>query len=250
MVWCMVVFFVSALAIVFAACSNAPGIDGLLNSSSPLSPVFAKVLKIKDGAAMWITVPAVYTTAFGFLFSLSRQMSSMSQSGMIPSLLKAKTSWSGSPYGALLMGTVGVLTVCFPVTLKYNSFKSDIFVWCAISSYFTYMLMFISFIELRKTFGLLERSFVNPLGIPSALIGMAVFTMNLISNVAFQGLDQPIQHRIHPIAGFAVFILFAMVWYYIYARHYQCFSTDEQKIMFGAYVIKCKLHNRFLVLYI
>lgn len=240
MLYCIATLCASAIFLVLAACSNAPGSKALVNELLPFTKVFQNGLGISHHTAAWLSVPAVFTTGFGFMFALSRQIHSMSLSGMIPTLFKERTAFSGSPYIALIVGGALCLIVCIPIGYKYTSFQEDIFNWCMICSYCCYICTFISFVELRRKYAVVGRYYVNPLGIPSAVVGVVIFTMNFISAIAFQGEGVPVQHRIHPIGGFGVLMILAIIWYLIYARKYQCFSGEEQKIMFSAYVIKCK----------
>ncbi len=240
MVYCILTLFVTAVCIVFASSSNEPGSKALVGELMPFNHVYADRLGMAHHKASWITIIAVFTTAFGFMFALSRQIHAMALSGMIPSLFKERVSFSGAPYIALFISAIGILVVCIPVGYKYHSFQEDIFNWCTISSYFCYVCTFFSFVELRRKYGVVERYFINPFGIPSAFIGFSIFTINFISAVAFQGQHDGIQHRIHPIVGFVIIFIFALIWYCVYAQKYQCFSAEEQKIMFSAYVIKCK----------
>ncbi len=243
MVYCILTLFVTAVCIALAAASNEPGSAELVGQLMPFNHVFSTNFHVEHLQAAWFTIPAVFTTAFGFTFALSRQLHSMAQSGMLPAIFKEKTQTSGSPYVAVMAGSLISLLVCIPVGYAYTSFKDDLFNWCMISSYVCYVSTFISFVELRRKYAVVGRYFVNPLGIPSAIVGFVIFTMNFITTIAFQGEGKPIQHRIHPIGGFGVFMFFALVWYFVYARKYQCFSGEEQKIMFSAYVIKCKYIN-------
>lgn len=206
----------------------------------PFNHVFSINFNMTHANAAWFTIPATFTTAFGFMFALSRQLHSMAQSGLIFSIFKAKTSFSGSPYIAIIFGSLISLMICIPVGYRYHSFQEDVFNWCMICSYFCYVCTFISFVELRRKYAVVGRYFVNPFGIPSAFVGFVIFTMNFVTTIGFQGKNDPIQHRLHPIAGFGVFMLFALLWYWLYAQKHQCFSPEEQKIMFSAYVIKCK----------
>lgn len=232
--------FVTSIAMLFAVASQAPGIHEVGMALLPCNFAFAKAFGIHPNQATWLTVLPTFATGFGFMFAYQRQMYAMASSGMLPAWLTKKTAGSDMPYASLLFGTLLSLAVITPVYFVYRSFYEDIFFWCSLASYFVYTSTFISFIELRRKFSVLSRSFVNPLGIPSAILGWFMFTINFISVVAFQGEDKAYQHRIHPIAGFLVCIFLAALWYLFYSQKRQCFSVEEQTLMFSAYVIKGK----------
>ncbi len=240
MVYAICTLLVTSICIVIAMNSNHPGTEDLVVQLNPMNYIFQKNLGIKHLDATWFTVIAIYGTSYGFLFSQGRKLHSMANSGMIPSWFKKKVEASGTPYVSLLFGSFMSFCAMIPITYGYKSFQQDLYFWCVIGSFFTYVCAFVSFIELRRKYGILDRSFVNPFGIPSAVVGLAVFTITFISTVAFQDMRESYEHRVHPIAGFSAFFLFAMAWYFVYAQKHQCFSSDEQKIMFSAYVIKCK----------
>ena len=240
MVWCIGTLLTTAVCILFAMNSNHPGTKDLAHELNPMNFVFQKNFGVDHLNITWLTVFAVYGTAYGFLFALGRKLTSMAHSGMIPPIFKKKIEATGAPWVSLLFGACACFVVMVPIGYDYTSFEEDVYFWCLIGSFFTYVFAFFSFIELRRKYGILDRSFVNPLGIPSAIVGVGVFMITFISTVAFQDMRLPYQHRVHPIAGFSVCFLFAMVWYFVYAQKHQCFSSDEQKIMFSAYVIKCK----------
>ncbi len=214
----------------------------------PLNPGFSKIFKIREYRASWLSIPHVFGSAFGFMFSFGRQLSSMAKSGMLPGMFKKKTEENESPYVALIAGSLVAIIIMLPVYYKYKSFLEDLFFWCTLGSFFIYFCAFISFIELRRKYTVIDRGFVNPFGIPSAIVGAGLFALNFISITAFQGANRGLQHRIHPIAGFLVFISIGVIWYFVYVQKNQCFSDEEQKVMFSAYVIKGKCHSIYNII--
>ncbi len=240
MVYCMITLLFTSVCIVIAMNSNRPGTADLVAHLNPMNFVFQQNFGIPHFDSTWFTIPAIYGTSYGFLFCQGRKLHSMANSGMIPPIFKKKLELTGAPWVGLLFGAVLSFAAMIPITYGYRSFQQDLYFWSVIGSFFTYVCAFVSFVELRRKYGILDRSFINPWGIPSAIIGLAIFTITFISTVAFQDMRRGFQHRVHPIAGFTVFFSFAMAWYFFYAQKHQCFSSDEQKIMFSAYVIKCK----------
>ncbi len=241
MIYVIISLLITSLGIFFGANSNHPGTKDLIHQINPLTLVFQRTLGCTHRLCTWLTIIPVYGTGYSFLFAVSRKLQSMAMSGMVIPLFKKKIDSTGAPIVPLLFASVVCLCIIIPVRLIFSSFEEDVFHWCIIGSFFTYVCAFVSFIELRRKYGVLDRSFVSPWGIPGAIIGLCVFAITFISTVAFQDMRKPFQHRLHPLAGFIGFTVIGIVWYFIYAQKYQCFSSDEQKIMFSAYVIKCKL---------
>ena len=234
----MITLFVTSIAMLFAVSSQAPGVKELTFNLVPCNFAFARAFNISSQQATFLTIIPTVATGFGFVFAYQRQLYAMAGSGMLPVCFTWKLPKTDMPYVGLLFGTVLSLLIVLPIYYVYTSFVEDLFFWCSLASYFVYSSTFLSFIELRRKFSVLARSYVNPFGIPSAIIGWLIFTMNFISVIGFQGEEEAIQHRFHPIAGFFICLLLALLWYFGYAQKRQCFSVEEQTLMFSAYVIK------------
>lgn len=243
MLSCIVTLIVLSIAVLFTVSSQYPGAEIQATALMPLSMGYSRMFGIDYNRAAWFAVPATFVSSFGFMFAYGRQLSAMAKSGMVPQFMQLQSSY-GTPYISFIFGSLVAILIIIPVYFSYRSFVEDLFFWCTLGSFFIYMCAFISFIELRRKYSSIERSFVNPLGIGSAIYGMAIFTLNFISIIGFQGTDKGIEHRIHPIAGFVSFMGFALIWYCAYTHKYQCFSDEEQKVMFSAYVIKANVKGR------
>lgn len=204
----------------------------------PLVHGYACAFDISHHAATWFSVPSVFGAIFGFTFAFGRQMTSLASSGLLPSALRSSSTSGSNSTKALLAGTTVSVSIALWIYYMDAQDTKDLFAWGWLGSYFVYIFTFISFIEMRHKFSVLQRQFVNPLGIPSAIVGMCIFTINFISVVGFQGQEESAIHRYHPIIGFTICLILAITWYFSVAKYSQCFSAEEQKIMFSAYIIK------------
>jgi len=99
-------------------------------------------------------------------------------------------------------------------------------------SFSVYIVSMISFIVFRYKYILLERHFVNKLGITSAVIGIIIFLFTFIAVGFFQNDFH------HSITMYVCFVAIVSIYYFAYARYVQCFSPEEQSILFAVYVIK------------
>ena len=203
------------------------------------------MFNITDLQATIFSIPATYATAFGFIFSYGRLIVSMSESRLLPRILRLK--WgdgkSGTPSIAFIVGSgisycICIMVYFFPVIEPY------IFNVCILCAFGAYTSQFIGYINLRTRFADLPRIYRSPLGIFGALLGIVIFLLAAISVIGFQEDNQL-------ALVIVVFIaILTSIYYFLVAKHQQKFSRDELKTLFNAHVFKCKsigfvsfLHN-------
>ena len=190
---------------------------------------------ITEAQATLLSIPATYATAFGFIFSYGRLMVSMSESRLLPRILRSKwgNEKSGTPYVAFIVGSIIGFFVCIlvyfiPVIQNY------LFNVCILSACGAYISQFIGFINLRTRYAELPRYYRSPIGLSGAILGIIIFSLASISVVGFQNDGQ--------LAFITVVIIGILnsIYYFLVARNHQKFSRDELKILFNAHVYKCK----------
>ncbi len=177
MLWTYFTAAVSAVIMLFACAAQWPGIDSLSSFGvlSPLMPGFSHAFGISQTAAVLLVLPATYATAFGFLFSMGRQMSAMSKSGLFPKVLSVMYYSDGEnmdvqvPVVALVMGSLN--GYCVLLVLWFNFGDRTMMRYlllniCLLASFAVYMSIFVSFIMYRRKNSSLDkgRPFFNPLG--------------------------------------------------------------------------------------
>lgn len=242
MLACMGTLFCTSIGMLFAMSSQSPGTAQLAKAAIPCNFAFSRLYNISERNATWFTIIPTYATAFGFMFAFGRQISAMASSGMIPKVFKWRIPWTGATYVAILTGSAVSMAVMAIVYFENENFVLDLFHWCSLASYIVYMSSFVSFIELRRKYSTVERNFVNPLGIPGAVLGMGIFTLNFIAVLGYQKEGDSILKRMHPVIGLLVTIIAATIWYLVFVLRFQRFAVEEQKVLFSAYVIKCKYY--------
>lgn len=231
---CILTLFVTSLATLFSVASASPGV--LLESmvDFPLNPGFSKTFNMSMHSSTWLSIPATYSTAFGFLFGIGRQMRAMANSGLLPKFLTKRLESTHAPYAALLFACVSSYILCFCSWLTNHEFVTGLFSMAILGSYFVYICMFATYIEFKLHHTSLKRDFRNPLGIVSAYYGIGAFIVLSVSTMVFRG-------KYHlPIIYVSLSLLGATCYYYFYARHHQKFSPEEQSSLFNAYVINGK----------
>lgn len=231
--WAVVALTVTGWALYFSSVSVGPSTTEFSNTSFPLTYGFSSRFNISIGMSKLFTLPCIYTTSFGFLFSYGRLVSAMSESGLLPRALSITTPGSGTPIVALIFAS----TLGFGFALiawNFNRFRDVLYNTCALGSYLAHITTCISFIAFRLYYDGLQnmRQFESPLGITGAVIGILVFMLCGISVSFFQD-DQYVS-----IIIFSVYIALATIFYIFVARDRQRFSHQEKSVMLVAHVMK------------
>lgn len=231
MTLCIVTLICTAFAVFFTTTSQPPGTAALAEALLPLNFGYQRVFGMSDTLVGWFAIPATYATGFGFMWVYGRQMCSMARSGLFPSIFKLRTGTAQTPYTALLFGSL--IAVAGVVSIYYTELTllTNIFNICVISSYTIYISVFISYIVFKYRYSGVQRKFNNPFGIPSAIIGICVFAMGLVSVIGYQGPNQA------SLIVFVCYVFLITLYYYFYGYKTQKLSEEEHKVLFKAYVI-------------
>jgi len=90
------------------------------------------------------------------------------------------------------------------------------------AGYMVYICQFSSFYILRRDYPTLKKEFVNPLGKAAAYVGIAMFCPCLVGSMVFQEVPY-----VTPAVCF-VYILLCSAYYWLYSRHKQVVSSEEE----------------------
>lgn len=229
--------FVLAIAVSFAICSNAPGVSPELYKPTSLVPtafLFSKIFNINDKQASIISGVFPLVSAIGYFHIVSRQIKSMSTSGLLPPIFKITFGKEEIPLIAMIFVAI------FAFFINYFAYHEGIYTMTSrmatMGGCFVYLAMFYCFIVFRLRYGHLERSFRNPLGIASAIYGSVMVLAIIVILFYFK------ETLYFPASSFyGCYIGFMLVYYYLYAENHQCFSASEQKVFFKAYILNSKL---------
>ena len=185
-----------------------------------------------------LSIPATYATAFGFIFSYGRLMLAMSESRLLPRILRVKwgNAASASTSASTIVGSIIGYMVCIFVYF-FPAVEKHLFNICILSAFGAYLSQFVGFINLRTRLADLPRLYHSPLGLCGAYYGIAVFSLATISVIVFQK-----DGHMAFITVFSIAVL-TSAHYFCTAKHHQKFSKDELKTLFNAHVFKCKFHS-------
>jgi ethanolamine permease len=232
---------VLSFCIMVCAYAQAPGyLDDymLAMDSLPLNSGFMNAFKISDREASILTLPLLYISNSLFIYGYGKQLRAMAKSKLLPSIFTRTIKDTNIPYVALIIGSIigYVIMVIFhsngigytsPIT--WNFWNA-----CLMGSYFTFMVMFFSYIIFNVKYSNLHRKFRSPLGLAGGIYGVIAFCFFYSGLIGFSN-DNYVG-----IQYFLVFIGVVSVYYFTYARYRQCFSTEEQAILLVVYVMKGK----------
>jgi ethanolamine permease len=203
----------------------------------PLNGGFIGALGITDQMASIIQLPALYISLALYTYGYGKQLSALAHSRLLPSFMGWKLPNSKIPYISLLVGSVVGIVLLFFLTKVMNCgyYSPETYVWwnaAMMASYFTFMIVFASFIIFRRKYSNLRRSFTNPLGMYSAIYGIISFSLLFVGLMAFSGDEY------RAFQYFVVFMVVCSIYYFSYAKWYQTFSEEEQNILFIVYLMK------------
>jgi L-asparagine transporter-like permease len=232
MMLCVIVLFITGIAIFFISALQYPGVAIVADTLLPLNRGYERFFHLNAPAGTWFALPSVFATGFGFMFIYGRQMNSMSRSGLFPQIFKLRTNGSKTPYVSLLFGTGIAIVGVILLDLHAREYLEHVFAVCILAAYTIYIAAFVSYCIFKFRYSGVPRHFTNPLNIYSALYGIGVFALGLISIVGFQENMGPI-----PLIIFLIYLTCLIVYYMFYGFRTQQLSEEEQKVMFRAYVI-------------
>jgi amino acid transporter len=223
-VTCMTTLFVTGTLVLFVTCTQIqPGLSTLVETDFPFNAGFMHMFNISKSSATMLSLPAVFATAFGFAYSYGKLLMSMSYSGLFPPIFQQAKYAHGVP--SLVGYLLTVIAYLDPLVFK------DLFNFCALVAFFSYSCQLYGFIQSRTVFRNMPRVFRNPLGVPSAILGLLVFSLAIIAVLGFQN-----DHAV--LIAFIVYSCICSFYYYTYAKSHQKFSAEESSILFTTYVIR------------
>eukprot|EP01040_Poterioochromonas_malhamensis_P003126 gene3126-3327_t len=187
----------------------------------PLNSGFTNSFGISDQLATILSYPALYISNALFIYGYGKQLRALAKSRLLPSYFKLTLTDSAIPYVALIIGSIIGYIMLVVLTKGYgytydSHLINQLFNAAMLGSYFTFIIMCISFIIFRYKYSNLSRSFRSPVGIYGAIYEDNYYTLYF----------------------FIGFISIISIYYYYYARYHQVFSEEEQSIMFIVYLMK------------
>lgn len=241
----------------------------------PLSFAWCNLFEIEKYYSNLFSIPPIFLSLYSYVYISSRQLVSMSDSGLLPECFHSMitntdettpantTGVSIPPYALLFIfiTTIGLVVLAnfgeahdmardiddtinidaLETPHEKNSILLILFSINCLCCYTMYIAVCWAFLIFRRRYSSLENIFFNPLHQYSAYIGMFVFFIGWVAIVGF--------YRYGFVMGLAMLCLFTCITlnYAFVVRNKQRFSEHEKRILFVAYVINGKCLQRILV---
>ena len=216
-----------------------PGVSLELMGHKILFPMhfgFEQIFNTTDAMANFLMAPTMFSSAIGFMFASSRQMYSMSKSGLLPSCLSITFGDRKTPVTAMITSAVLGIIVLLPVW-GFEPQADDLYELCIVGACFVYISMFWCYIVFTLHYSSMDRTFRNPLGIASAIYGIIYFLL-VLATLLFAQLD------FNALCAFVPYMILAIVYYYRVAESRQFFSKEEQKKFMKAYILNANRRKK------
>ncbi len=227
----MLTLTISAFAMLTLNSSLAPGSWGLKASGEPLLEGFrtlfgtdlAKILAL-------IAIAGLVASFHAIIFAYGRQIYSLSRAGYFPRFLSITHGSHQTPQVALIAGTIVGLGVMLLIWFIWGQEKGGAFIGAALlnmavfGAMISYVMQAISFILLRSEMPNIERPYRSPLGVPGALVTLAI----AIVTIWFQVTDPAFRD---PVLLTAAYYGLMIVYFAVFGRTQLVLSPEEEFAM-------------------
>ena len=230
-----IVLFVFAICLLTISASLSPGPLMLQFEILPLVPGLMQSLGLTAEAASALMIPGIGISAMAFIYIYGKQIRSMSESHLVPSILHHHYGKHQIPFAAILGGSL----LCFFLIFVYYFVSIDFFNGLVLvsnqASYLLYISIPVSYCIFKQRYDkLAEDEFKSPLGIYGAIYSLF---MLLVANFTVLTMQDDVEYLIPGFLGYYVLI---SLYYFLWAMKRQGFSPEEQKVLFSAYIINGK----------
>lgn len=231
---CIVSLFVSGVVVLLVTVSlPPPGVNHIAKLLAPFDNGYQLLFDISVETATLFSIPAMYATTFGFMWGYGKLIAAMATSKLLPPILARPHPKYGTPYLAIVSGSV--LSYFVSVFMHYTPAVTDRYIFniCITMAFLGYAAQCVGYIALKKNYPNIKSSaFRSPFGIYGALYSLLVWILGLVSIAFFQENDGI------EISVFLAIILVISVFYLAYAKSRQTLSSKEHKVFLMAHVMK------------
>lgn len=167
---------------------SVPGLGShaLAKSGEPLLDGFKALYG--GGIAKALALVAVLGLVASFhtiIFAKGRQIYSLSRAGYFPSALSVTHGTRKTPHLAMMLGAVVALAVMFALWIALGAERGAAVIggtllnMAVFGAMFSYIMQALAFILLRRRLPGMERPFRSPLGVPGAVVTIAIAVVTL-----------------------------------------------------------------------
>ncbi len=220
---------VCAFATLVLSAGIAPGAETLAGSDEPL---FAGLLTITGGgigarALALLAVAGLVASFHTIIFAYGRQIYSLSRAGYFPRWLSLTHGRRHTPHVALVVGAAlgYAVAVAVHVLGPEHPVGAVLLNMAVFGAVISYTLQMLSFLLLRRRLPHLTRPFRSPLGVPGALVALAISVVTLVALF----VSDPVYRRV--VIGAAVWYALGLGWFWLVGRHRLVRSPEESFAM-------------------
>jgi ethanolamine permease len=216
---------VCAFATLVLAAGSAPGARALAVSDEPLFEGLRGIFGAGLGtrALALVAVAGLAASFHGIIFAYGRQIYSLSRAGYFPRWLSRTHARRRTPALALAVGAA----LGYAVALAIHGLGAEhpvgavLLNMAVFGAVLSYVLQMLSFLELRRRLPRIERPYRSPLGVPGALLALALALAILVT--LFVG--DPISRRV--VIGAALWYALGLLYFALFARKRLVLSPEE-----------------------
>lgn len=231
---CILALFFTGIVVLFVTVSlPPPGLKQIAKLLAPFDNGFQLLFDISVKTATLFSIPAMYATTFGFMWGYGKLIAAMATSKLLPPVLARPHPKYGTPYLAVLSGSILGYCVCLLVFYVPSISDKYLFNICIAMAFLGYASQCIGYIALKRNYpNIKSSSFHSPFGIYGAVYSLIIWLLGLISVALFQ-----------ESAGLEFFVFLGILavltlFYFAYAKSRQTLSTQEHKVFLLAHVMK------------
>ena len=217
---------VCSFATLVLSSGMAPGPAALAASDEPLLAGFETILGAGIGARALalLAVAGLVASFHTIIFAYGRQIYSLSRAGYFPRWLSLTHGSRQTPHAALVTGAaLGYAAALAIHGLGPGHPVGAVLLNMAVfGAVISYALQMLSFVLLRRRLPHLTRPFRSPLGIPGALVALAISAATFVALF----VSDPVYRRV--AVGAAVWYALGLAWFALVGRHRLVLSPEER----------------------
>jgi ethanolamine permease len=212
------------LVVCILGCAIAPGTDALSQSMIPLSPGYAEILDMSGKLACLLSFPSLIGCALAFSRGYQEVLLVLKASHLLP---KAWMKFESSTLFIMISASSFCLTLLF---ISQSSVRNCILHAGILAAILSSMLILQAYFIFNRYYTNITRSYTSPCGIYGMIVAFSIFLYDAVCVLSFQGDDGA------AVTTVAVIIIFASMYYFLYAKSRQKVSDSELKLRFGSLV--------------
>lgn len=216
---------IAAFLTLFLNTGIAPGAHVLGASAEPLFEGFKTIFGTGLGARLLalVAVTGLVASFHSIIFAYGRQIFSLSRAGYFPRWLSRTHRRRKTPHIALLAGAALGYAVAYGIHAlgPEHPVGAVLLNMAVFGAVIAYALQMLSYVLLRIRFPHIDRPYRSPLGVPGALIALAISVITLIALF----VTDPVYQKV--VLGAAVWYGLGLLWFALYARRKLVLAPEE-----------------------